>query len=118
MKSAIVGFLFSFLMAGAAWAAPLNEAAIKAEYKAQAARAAEAVYNVNWGSKISESFTVRYDVVFEYFIVDKDYTGGEYKVRVMRKDESGQWVDRGIDFDVYINDGVVVTVSVDCVTCT
>lgn len=117
MNSAIVGFLFSFLIAGFVSAAPLDEAATKAEYKAQAARAAEAVYNVNWGAKISESFKVRYDIVFEYFIVDKEYTGGEYKVRVMMKDESGQWVDRGIDFDVYINDGVVVTVSVDCVTC-
>lgn len=117
MKSAIVGLLFFFLIAGSVSATPLDEAATNAEYKAQAARAAEVVYNVNWGTRISESFKVRYDVVFEYFIFDKEYTGGEYKVRAMMKVELGQWVDRGIDFDVYINDGVVVTVSVDCVTC-
>lgn len=107
MKTILLTTILSFSLS--AFAQLKNE-----DYGKQATAAAKAINAVNWGSNKSNSF----EVIKEDLTDDDNNLYGTYKVRLFIKDKkTNVKSDGGKDFDVYIFDGAVLNVKVDCRMC-
>lgn len=108
MKTIIMSAMLSLSLSAFAQG-PQNAA-----YAKQAVLSAKALNTINWGSNKSESL----EVIKESLKEDGDSLIGNYKVRLFIKDEKTKTKsDGGKDFDVYIFDGAVLNVKVDCRMC-